>query len=91
MYLWEIETAWVGEGQREWETQNPKQAPGSELSAQSPLWGLNPWTVRSWPEPKSATQPTEPPRRPKTLDFKVAKKEETQVANQCDLYVMKQL
>lgn len=26
-----------------------------------------------------------------TLDFKVAKKEETQVANQCDLYVMKQL
>ena len=30
----------AGKGQRERETQNPKQAPGSELSAQSPLWGL---------------------------------------------------
>ena len=29
-------------GQRERETQNLKQAPGSELSAQSPTWGLNP-------------------------------------------------
>ena len=29
-----------GEGQRERETQNPKQAPGSELSAQSPDAGL---------------------------------------------------
>ena len=35
------------EGQRERETQNPKQAPGSELLAQSPTWGLNLWTVRS--------------------------------------------
>ena len=26
---------------RERETQNPKQAPGFELSAQSPMWGLN--------------------------------------------------
>ena len=32
---------------RERETQNPKQAPGSELSAQSPTRGLNPRTVRS--------------------------------------------
>ena len=31
----------AGEGQRERETQNPKQAPGSELSAQS-LMGLKP-------------------------------------------------
>ena len=30
------------EGQRERETQNPKQGPGSELSAQSPTWGSNP-------------------------------------------------
>ena len=30
----------AGEGQREGETQNPKWAPGSELSAQSPMWGL---------------------------------------------------
>ena len=36
---------------RERETQNPKQAPGSELSAQSPTRGPNPQTMR--PEPKS--------------------------------------
>ena len=34
--------AWVEEGQRERKTQNPKQAPGYELSAQSPMRGLNP-------------------------------------------------
>ena len=34
----------VGEGQGERETQNPKKAPGSELSAQSPTRGLNPRT-----------------------------------------------
>ena len=44
-----------GEGQKEKDTQNPKQAPGSELSAQSPTRGLNSQTVRSWPEPKSDT------------------------------------
>ena len=32
---------------REKETQNPKQAPGSKLSAQSPKQGSNPQTVRS--------------------------------------------
>ena len=32
---------------RERETQNLKQAPGSELSAQSPTWGLNLRAVRS--------------------------------------------
>ena len=32
----------VGEGQRARETQNPKQAPGSELSAQSWTLGSNP-------------------------------------------------
>ena len=41
------------EGQRERETQNPRQAPGSELSAQSPTRGLNPRTKRSRREPKS--------------------------------------
>ena len=45
--------AWVGEGQRERETQNLKQAPGSGLTAQSPTWGSNPRTVRSWPELES--------------------------------------
>ena len=38
----ERERAQAGEGQREKETRNPKQAPGSELSAQNPTWGLNP-------------------------------------------------
>ena len=41
--------------ERDSETQNPKQAPGSELSAESPMWGLNSQTVRSWPELKSDT------------------------------------
>ena len=40
------------ERRRERETQNPKQAPGSELSAQSPMRGLNSQTVRSGPELK---------------------------------------
>ena len=30
-----------GEAERDRETQNPKQAPDSELSAQSPMQGLN--------------------------------------------------
>ena len=38
---------------REGETQNLKQAPGSELSAQSPTRGSNSRTARSWPELKS--------------------------------------
>ena len=33
MFTFERERALVGEGQRERETQNAKQAPGSELSA----------------------------------------------------------
>ena len=38
----ERDRARVGEGQRQKkETQNLKQAPGSELSAQSPTWGSN--------------------------------------------------
>ena len=36
-----------GGAERERETQNLKQAPGSELSAHSPTRGLNPRTVRS--------------------------------------------
>ena len=39
-----------GEGaerERERETRNPKQAPGSEPSAQSPTWGSNTQAVRS--------------------------------------------
>ena len=52
----------MGEGQRERETQNPKQALGSELSAQSLTWGSNSWAMRSWPEQESNAQPTEPAR-----------------------------
>ena len=53
IYFWKRERVWLGEGQRERETLNLKQALGSELSAQSPMLGVNPWTVRSWPELKS--------------------------------------
>ena len=65
----------MGEGQRERETQNPKQTPGSELSAQSPARGSNPQSVRSRPEPKSDTQPTEPPRRPLVFGFETGGKQ----------------
>ena len=54
----------VGQGQRE-ET----QAPGSKLSAQSPMRGSNSQTVRSWPEAKSVAQLTEPPMYPNKYDF----------------------
>ena len=38
----------LGRGrEREREAQNPKQVPGSKLSAQSPTRGLNPQIVRS--------------------------------------------
>ena len=71
MYSWDRDRAWKGEGQRQRETQNPKQAPGSELSAQSPTRGSNPQTVRSWPEPKSDAQPTAPnPGAPKLYILK---------------------
>ena len=45
----ERDRAWTGEGQRERETQNRKQAPGSEPSAQSPTRGSNSRSTRSWP------------------------------------------
>ena len=41
LFIFERERGQAGEEQRERETQNPKQASGSELSAQSPTWGLN--------------------------------------------------
>ena len=59
----------AGEGHRERETQKLQQAPGSELSVQSPTWGSNSQTVQSWPEPKSVTQQTEPPRCPLRVLF----------------------
>ena len=59
-----IPWAWMGKGQRERETQNPKQAPGSELLAQRLTQASKLRTVRSWPEWKSDAQLTEPPRSP---------------------------
>ena len=52
LFLRERDRVQVGEGQRQRETQNLKQAPGSELSAQSLMWVLNSWTARSVPELK---------------------------------------
>ena len=43
----ERESARGGEEQRERKTQNPKQTPGSELSAQSPMQDSDPQTARS--------------------------------------------
>ena len=68
MFIFEGETecAWGRGRERERETQNPKQVPGSELSARSPTQGSNSQTMRSWPELRSDAQSTEPPRHPKT-------------------------
>ena len=46
-FVTERDRAQVGEGQRERETQNLKQVPGSKLSAQSLTQGSNPQTVTS--------------------------------------------
>ena len=59
---------WAGEGLRERETQNLKQAPGSKLSAQNLTQGSNSWTARSWPEQRSnAYKQNEPPRSPRLV------------------------
>ena len=47
VFIFERDRVGVGEGHREGETQNWKQVPGSELSAQSPTWGSNSGTARS--------------------------------------------
>ena len=41
IYSGEKERVQAGVGQREGETQNTRQAPGSEQSAQGPRWGSN--------------------------------------------------
>ena len=55
------------EGDTESEAENLKQAPGSELSAQSPTQKLELMNLEIMTEPKSEAQPTEPPRRPNPL------------------------
>ena len=52
LFLRERERMRARKGQKERETQNPKQAPASEPSAQNLTRGLNSQTARSWPEPK---------------------------------------
>ena len=42
-----------GGSERERETQTLKEAPSSELSPQSPMWGSNSQNVRPGPEPES--------------------------------------
>ena len=66
LFLRQRQSMGRGGDQRERETQNLKQARGFELSAQSPTRGSNSQTARSWPEPKSDAQPTEPSRRPRS-------------------------
>ena len=69
-----------GEAEREREAENPKQAPGSELSAQSPMQGSNSSTMRSRPDLKSDAQPTELPRRPYQLLIDVTIEDEADEA-----------
>ena len=47
LFIFERESKRDRGRERERETQNPKQAPGSALSAQSPTRGLNPQTEKS--------------------------------------------
>ena len=47
IYFQERDRVRAGEGQREGETQIPKQVLGSELSAQSPMQGSNSLAMRS--------------------------------------------
>ena len=42
LFLREKQSMSWGGAERERETQNSKQVPGSELSAQSPTWGSDP-------------------------------------------------
>ena len=65
----ERDRARAGKGQTGRETQNLKQAPASELSAQSPTWGSNSWTMRSWPELKLNAQPAEPSKCPSIVNY----------------------
>ena len=69
IYFWERDKVWVGEEQRERETQNLKQAAGSELSVQSRMQGSNSWTVRSWPELKLDAYRLSHPRAPSSCTF----------------------
>ena len=61
------ERAWVGEGQREKETDSEAGFRLWAVSTRGRCPGLNSRAVRSWPEPKLDAQPTEPPKRPQRI------------------------
>ena len=60
VYFWERERMGVGEAQRERTTQNLKQTPGSELSAESLTWGPNPQTMSQSQTPNRLSHPGVP-------------------------------
>ena len=68
IYFWERKRERMSREGAEREGDRGSEA-GSLLTAESPMWGSNPRTVRPWPEPKSDAQPTEPPRRPEFIYF----------------------
>ena len=71
IYFWDRERAWAEEGQRERETLNLKQAPGFKLSAQSPKWGSNSQTVRSYLSWSQTLNQLRHPGAPRKGYFKV--------------------
>ena len=66
----ERDRAWTGEGQKERETQNWKQAPGSKPSAQSLTRGSNSRTARSWPGRSRTLNRLRHPGAPEIVIFK---------------------
>ena len=66
IHFWEAERnrTWAGEGQRERETQNLKQAPGSEPSAQTAQCGA--WTHEMWDHDLCRSWPLNQPSHPGT-------------------------
>ena len=52
LFIFESEHAYKwGRGRKRERGREREFQVGPALSAQSPMWGSNPWTTRSWPEP----------------------------------------
>ena len=68
IYFWDRERQSMNGGGSEREGDTEAEA-GSELSAQNLTRGSNSQTMRSWPEPNSKAQPTEPPRCSSSSSF----------------------
>jgi len=58
--------------ERAWE-RGGSEGEADSLLSREPDAGLNPGTPGPRPEPKAVAQPTEPPRRPRNVNFKVYK------------------